>query len=217
MSPPPRLPVPVAKLTHRIKGPGEYAGIRPATVRRWRPFRRTGLHFPTPVPVLAEWHLLRVLCRLYVSLRAHVGYRLFLYMRGCIGSLEDLVPPRVARPARRSSRTRSSRRTTPPSASSALAPCMTIPVSPLTVGFSRAPLSRCTVSLHYAAKRSTGASRFCFLLRSDRFGVSVCIASMATTTCRCQSIRRKHLFRGSKPKLEVSVSSYRGRSQQRRE
>src|SRR6266702_1254168 len=62
---PPLLPsVPATKLTRRIRGPGEYAGIRPASVRRRLPCRRAGPYRPTPVRVLAERHLLRVLRRL---------------------------------------------------------------------------------------------------------------------------------------------------------
>jgi len=46
------------------RGPGEHAGIRPAPVRRRLPRHRPGPYRPTPIRVLAERHILRVLCRL---------------------------------------------------------------------------------------------------------------------------------------------------------
>jgi hypothetical protein len=56
--------LPAAKLTSRIRGSGEYAGIRPASVRRRLPCHRAGPHRPTPIRVLAERHLLRIFRRL---------------------------------------------------------------------------------------------------------------------------------------------------------
>jgi hypothetical protein len=47
-----------------IRGPGEYAGIRSASVWRRLPCRRARPHRPTPVRVLTERHILRVLRRL---------------------------------------------------------------------------------------------------------------------------------------------------------
>ncbi len=136
--------------------------------------------------------LLRVLCRLYPSvLRLAINY----YMRAYIGILADLI--RHGLHALRETLQQDEELTPNNTAIGIVGPSGVRDDAGITVDFrilEGSPIEMCR-SPHHAAKRSTGASRFCFLLRSVRFGVGACTASFRQWRRRRAdvSIRRKTL------------------------
>ncbi len=203
----------------------------------------TGPHRPTPVRVLAGQHLLRVLRRLnrrvqsaktypekheFESLAgctyppiSHVRYiNMYVYARVC-RQFGRPDPPQVARPSQVAPAGQGAHdQQKNLSASSAPVACTRAPVPLLTFGFLKVPRSRCTSTpysrkkLRYLPPLLPPPQRPLRRQRLQRL-----LPLRATRTYRCQSSRRKTLFRGPNRRTRcwLAVVYHTGCGRQRKE